>query len=69
VPISNVLAIYARENGQGMAFDAEALGALGLDQSGSQGEAFGSEQALAAMTPEPPPEPTPPKGSHLRRVK
>jgi stringent starvation protein B len=33
VPVSHVLAIYARENGQGMAFEApKMLGATGVDQ-------------------------------------
>jgi stringent starvation protein B len=39
VPVSNVLAIYARENGQGMAFPAEELGEdaqLATDVPGSE---------------------------------
>lgn len=63
VPIANVLAIYARETGEGMAFAATEQGmpepptALEIDS------AEGSEE-------EPPSPSTPPKGrSHLRLIK
>ncbi len=76
VPITNVLAIYARENGQGMAFPVEAA-------AGSEGDVLPSEQdaeevldEAAAEAPEPADQ-TPPTGdegakggkSHLKIVK
>lgn len=54
VPLGNVLAIYAKENGAGMAFEAE---------TGDPGE---SADGAGDDTPEPPPAPTRPK---LQRVK
>lgn len=60
IPIGNVSAIYARENGAGMAFEVDA--------------STGAEEALEAGEvtdePEPPAPPTPPAGRpHLQRVK
>ena len=64
VPVANVLAIYARENGQGMAFEV----------SGAEVE----EDAATARTPEDraddgegptEPPPTRPRGKHLKIVK
>lgn len=64
VPIGNVAAIYARENGAGMAFepDVEAVA----------GDALDAEDAPKASDNEAPPEPpaTPPAGRpKLQRVK
>jgi stringent starvation protein B len=66
VPVSHVTAIYARENGQGMAFPPpepldEAAGATlhAVDDA--------VDAPVADEPPEPPPPPRP--GSHLKRVK
>jgi len=48
VPVGNVLAIYARENGQGMAFQVESAGGEARD-SGADAEAV--EPAAAPATP------------------
>ncbi|MFM0338518.1 ClpXP protease specificity-enhancing factor [Paraburkholderia fungorum] len=47
VPISNVLAIYARENGQGMAFPVESAGGEALD-SGADAELAEEAESPAA---------------------
>lgn len=64
VPVEQVSAIYARENGAGMAFDVESK------------EEKGGEEAIEAGTvdsaaEEPPPEPTRPEGGRpkLQRIK
>jgi len=61
VPIGRVMAIYARENGQGMAFPLEdsADGAL-TAPSVLEGE---GESTESVESPEPPPEPPRPLGS------
>lgn len=80
VPVSNVLAIYARENGQGMAFPAEDIASdeeaqdseepqSSLDEGGEGQEPVGvtpSAEVPAAPEPE-----TAPKGGrgHLKIVK
>jgi len=56
VPIGNVMSIYARENGQGMAF--EVLDALENSDAGAE-----------PPDESPPPPPPPPRGSHLKVVK
>ncbi len=64
VPISNVAAIYARENGAGMAFEPEGE-AVSVD-------APALEEVSAEHGSEPPPEPpaTPPAGRpKLQRIK
>jgi stringent starvation protein B len=48
VPIANILAIYARENGQGMAFPVESAGGEALD-SGADAEL--ADEADQARTP------------------
>lgn len=58
VPMSQVIAIYARENGQGMAFE---VGETANELADSAGEG-------APETPEPPPTDTSPR-PHLTRVK
>lgn len=59
VPVGNVAAIYARENGQGMVFENEA-------QPNRDGLSVSDTQL--APTPEPPPGPPSPR-PHLTRVK
>ena len=58
IPIANVAAIYARENGQGMAFEVGDLPA----------EAAAAMEEGTPETPEPPPTDSPPR-PHLTRVK
>jgi stringent starvation protein B len=57
IPIDNVAAIYARENGQGMAFEV-----------GEPAEAPAAAEGMPPEAPEPPPTDTPPR-PHLTRVK
>ena len=65
VPVSAVLAIYARENGQGMA----------LPEDNVPAEAEGGIEDASDQSPpddggdEPPPAPAPKRGPHLRIVK
>lgn len=78
VPVSAVLAIYARETGQGMALPEEATGADQDQDEGVDG-AMDSEVAappLAVVPDEPSPDddgnaptPTPRRSGHLRVVK
>jgi stringent starvation protein B len=59
VPIAAVAAVFARENGQGMAFDVLPASAEAADADAS-----------LAPADEPPPEPAPDKPrSHLTRIK
>ncbi|MDR2112460.1 MAG: ClpXP protease specificity-enhancing factor [Candidatus Accumulibacter sp.] len=60
-PVGNVTAIYARENGAGMAFEPESA------ESG----AYGAEtEPLSGSAPEPGSDPTPPpKRPKLQRIK
>jgi stringent starvation protein B len=77
VPVDHVVAIYARENGQGMAFPAPA--AAGAAPAAAAGEPPVIEQpqrGLRLATPEPqpgePPEPPDPAGGGrpaLKRIK
>ncbi|MFZ4538835.1 ClpXP protease specificity-enhancing factor [Propionivibrio sp.] len=61
VPIGNVVAIYAKENGAGMAFEPDGKGAVGVGEEPKHGGDQGSE-------PEPPP--APPSGRpKLQRIK
>lgn len=64
VPVGRIAAIYARENGAGMAFEVEAAG------SGGQVQLAPVAQALPAED-EPPPEPPRPEGGRprLQRIK
>jgi stringent starvation protein B len=64
VPVDSVAAIYARENGQGMAFDI-----VDAPEGSSAGEASDSTEA---EKPPPDDSPTPPasqRGSHLKVIK
>lgn len=67
VPVDAVAAIYARENGQGMAFDVEPIGATGspADEQAAQ------TTAADTQSPDGAPDPKPPAGgrSHLTRIK
>ncbi|MDR2092779.1 MAG: ClpXP protease specificity-enhancing factor [Azoarcus sp.] len=56
VPIDNIAAIYARENGQGMAFEPQPRHAPGGASAGEN-------------PPPPPDDPPPPRGSHLKVIK
>ncbi|NLF55522.1 MAG: ClpXP protease specificity-enhancing factor [Thauera phenolivorans] len=72
VPVDNVVAIYARENGQGMAFEVHAPAAEVVDMGGdAEADATAREGSAAATTaPDEPPEPPPPaRGSHLKVIK
>ncbi|MBK6862676.1 MAG: ClpXP protease specificity-enhancing factor [Ideonella sp.] len=79
VPVTHVIAIYARENGQGMAFPAPtADSALEPGPQPRQAGTGGAHLALAEGTakpdaaaepPEPPPEPPAPGRPALKRVK
>jgi stringent starvation protein B len=75
VPVDHVVAIYARENGQGMAFPAPAAAAGGssADTPGAPSEpARGLRLATPEQTPPPdePPQPPEPGGRPaLKRIK
>lgn len=85
VPMSQIVAIYARENGQGMAFQPGAIAGSGMELGGVvDGDVEDVSTGLSVVTddarsdtpvadagPEPePPAPTPAaKGGHLRRIK
>ena len=58
IPVENVAAIFARENGQGMAFEVT---------ENAQGEAPATDEAAQPQT-EPPPD-EPPTRPHLTRIK
>lgn len=60
VPINNVIAIYARENGQGMAFEETDVAQTTPEPPDSTAEGISQDE---------PPEPKPPRGSHLKIVK
>ena len=66
VPVNRVMAIYARENGQGMAFPVE-VGTDETDPSATQAPATESGET----PPEDPPPSAPPAGSRpfLKRIK
>lgn len=78
VPVANVMAIYARENGQGMAFEAQAEGEGAEPASAPVSAGAGPVLSLAPVpaptqadsTDTAPPEP-PPRGGrpHLQRIK
>jgi len=69
IPVGNVVAIYARENGHGMAFEVEPTD----DAEDEDIELHSVESAPAASEDAPkPPDDTPPSGggrSHLKIVK
>lgn len=61
IPIGNVAAIYARENGQGMAFEVGEHADVPAEPAAAPG-------ADAPKQPEPPPTDAPPR-PHLTRIK
>ena len=65
IPISQVVAIYARENGQGMSFEAGASTGSAATPAGPRLKAI----APATNSPEEPTPPTTPVKPTLRRVK
>lgn len=77
VPITQIMAIYARENGQGMAFQPGMLAGSGMELGGmveddrvSAAPFEVAGEAPPGTTEEPQPEPpSPVKGGHLRRIK
>lgn len=64
VPIDAVAAIYARENGQGIAFDVNQSEQVALADDG--GTELKSDDTVEIASPS---EPTPRRVSHLTRVK
>ncbi len=82
VPVSHVIAIYARENGQGMAFPVPSEAPAGLEPDGDAGamsrkqgpspralRLASIEESLAHAGPaasDEPPEPEPPTGGNAR---
>jgi stringent starvation protein B len=64
VPINNVAAIYARENGQGMSFEM-----LDVPESPSTGETSGSTEERTDPPDDPPTPPVSLRGSHLKVIK
>ncbi len=78
IPVANVIAIYARENGQGMAFEPELEAEEEADEVEETGELSGDavqdiSEATADLhrehSTEPQPPARPPRGSHLKVVK
>lgn len=72
VPIANVIAIYARENGQGMAFEPGTAARVDTDPAPT-GQLLGQDVAPAPDVPDAPApgdnDRPPPGRSHLRIVK
>ena len=72
IPVDHVIAIYARENGQGMAFPAPPAPSAVTEPAGQGGE-VAAPSAGAGAAPEgpdgPPGAPPTPGRSHLKRVK
>lgn len=67
VPIAAVIAIYARETGQGMALPADMQAETGADEAA---ETDAPPSAMPEASADPSPQPDPPKrGGHLRIVK
>ena len=72
IPVDHVIAIYARENGQGMAFPAPPALSAATEPAG-QGSEVAAPSSGAGAAPEgpdgPPGAPPTPGRSHLKRVK
>jgi len=67
IPVANVVAVYARENGHGLAFELEEE--AGVDAAlDRETEAQRTSPAPGAETAASPPDPQPPRG-HLKVVK
>ena len=78
IPVGNVVAIYARENGHGMAFEVgkpDAIGGVASEPDSTipaQPEPSGADAPESAKTAEPPPKPDKPAGggrNHLKVIK
>lgn len=74
VPIDQVAAIYAKENGHGMAFDVASTTVAAVPEPESQAvqtPPIAGAEAEPVVAPDPPPEPDKPAGTrpHLVRVK
>jgi stringent starvation protein B len=67
IPVANVVAVYARENGHGMAFELENEAGIDADLD-AETEVQRATPAPDAARDTPSPEPQPPRG-HLKRVK
>ena len=72
IPVDHVIAIYARENGQGMAFPAPPAPSAATEPAGQGSEAEAPSPGVGAL-PEgpdgPPGAPPTPGRPHLKRVK
>jgi len=66
IPVSHVLAVYAGENGHGMAFEPEDLPVSG--EEGVQ-ESIGDDDGDGPPAPDTPPAPAGGRPSHLKVVK
>ena len=77
VPMNNIMAVYARENGQGMAFEVKpGVGDVGVElhadtsQQAADDDVMGEADSADGESQPTPPEPeSPPPRSHLRVVK
>ena len=71
IPTGNVLAIYARENGHGMAFEVEVAGDHARHDASVEAEPESSVDGETPPVSEETPEPDEPggKGGHLRIIK
>jgi stringent starvation protein B len=68
VPINNIAAIFARENGQGMAFEvSDAPESPFAKETADPTES--TTEAGAAPPDDPPPPPAPQRSSHLKVIK
>lgn len=70
IPMANVSAVYARENGHGMAFEPELVGEDEPDGDAAAESDMpeGRSEGTPSVTPEAD-APPPPRGSHLKIVK
>jgi len=76
IPVANVVAIYARENGQGMAFEPEleavedaSVAVQDPSADGVQDMSDTTAELRRERSAEPQPPARPPRGSHLKIVK
>ncbi len=73
IPVDHVIAIYARENGQGMAFPAPQAPSAAAAEPAGQGSEVAAPSPGAGAAPDgpygPPGAPPTPGRSHLKRVK
>ncbi len=74
IPVDNVVAVYARENGHGMAFEIERAEATTASQGDTikESEASNADAPASTDSPDTPPKPDKPSGggrSHLKVIK